>query len=199
MKVAVLASGRGTNLQSLLDRAAEGKLRAEVALVISDNPSSRALERAAGAGVEILALSGELLERQELEQRMLGALEEAGVQLVVLAGYMRLLSKFFLTSFPGEVINIHPSLLPSFPGLNAQKQALDYGVKVSGCTVHFVDQGMDTGPIILQQAVPIKEDDGVEELGARILKEEHSLLPEAVNLYAQGKLKRQGRRVIIQV
>ena len=196
LRLGVLASGRGSNLQALIEAIEAGSLAARLSIVISDNPHAQALERARrhGAQAVVIALEG---ERAAFEDRLVAALFAAGVDLVVLAGFMRLLGKRFLSRLPCPVMNIHPSLLPAFRGLRAQQQALDYGVKVAGCTVHFVDEGMDTGPIILQKAVPVKENDTEADLAARILAEEHQLLPAAVRLFAEGRLRLEGRKVRI--
>jgi phosphoribosylglycinamide formyltransferase-1 len=196
LRLGVLASGRGSNLQALIDAIEAGSLAARLSIVISDNPHAQALARARrhGAQAVVIALEG---ERAAFEDRLVAALFAAGVDLVVLAGFMRLLGKRFLSRLPCPVMNIHPSLLPAFRGLRAQQQALDYGVKVAGCTVHFVDEGMDTGPIILQKAVPVKENDTEADLAARILAEEHQLLPAAVRLFAEGRLRLEGRKVRI--
>lgn len=194
----VLASGRGTNLEAIIKAARSGKLDATVAIVISDRKGAMALRRAARHGVEAVYVPpGSFPDKEAYEREIVRLLRERGVQLVVLAGYMRLVGSTLLDSFPQRVMNIHPALLPSFPGLEAQKQALEYGVKVSGCTVHFVDGGVDTGPIILQQAVPVREDDTVESLSARILRQEHKLYPAAIQLFAEGRLIVEGRRVRI--
>jgi len=198
MRIAVLASGRGSNLQSLITHWRRGTLKADIVGVGSDNIKAMALEIADQAGIPTRAFPMESYEsKKDQETDILNWLEELGVELLVLAGYMRILSKDFIRRAEYPIINIHPSLLPSFPGLNAQKQALDYGVKVSGCTVHFVDEGVDSGPIILQQAVQVYEEDDVKSLSLRILKVEHQIYPEAVRLIAEGRVKRQGRRVII--
>jgi len=198
IRVAVLASGRGSNLQALLDAAAAGQIEAQVTLVISDNPQARALERARRHGVEAVVVPRAAFpSREAMEDHIAGLIEARNIDLIVLAGYMRLLGKKFVERFYGRIINIHPSLLPAFPGLEAQRQALEYGVKITGCTVHFVDAGMDTGPIILQAAVPVEENDTVETLAARILEQEHRLLPAAVQLFAAGRLVLEGRRVKI--
>ena len=196
LRLGVLASGRGSNLQALIDAIEAGSLAARLSIVISDNPHAQALERARrhGAQAVVIALEG---ERAAIEDRLVAALFAAGVDLVVLAGFMRLLGKRFLSRLPCPVMNIHPSLLPAFRGLRAQQQALDYGVKVAGCTVHFVDEGMDTGPIILQKAVPVKENDTEAVLAASILAEEHQLLPGALRLFTEGRLRLDGRKVRI--
>lgn len=194
----VLVSGRGTNLQAIIDRCREGALKARLGIVVSDNPTAKAVERAQAENIKTLVFSGETLGKEEMEDRIIKTFREEGVNLVVLAGFMRILSSTFISSFRYRIINIHPSLLPSFPGLEAQRQALDYGVKVSGCTVHFVDEGVDTGPIILQETVPVMGADTVAELSHRILEKEHLLLPEVINLIAQDRLYLEGRTVKIK-
>ncbi|MDH4184942.1 MAG: phosphoribosylglycinamide formyltransferase [Nitrospinota bacterium] len=190
LKVAALASGRGSNLQALIDAASRPGAPFSMVAVISDNPNAKALERARAAGVDAV-----LVERRNHATRQLfdaALAEEArkrGADLVCLAGFMRLLSPSFLSGFRGRVINIHPALLPSFPGLDAQKQALDYGVKVTGCTVHFVDEGVDTGPIILQTPVMVEEGDTAQTLSDRILEQEHLAYVKAVELIATGKIE----------
>ena len=194
----VLASGRGTNLQAIIDAVADGRLRARLAVVISDNENAQALQRARDAGVEALYIPPGIYKTKlepEVEARYARALKDRGVELVLLAGFMRVLHDDFLKVFPDRVFNIHPSLLPSFPGLHAQAQAFNYGVKVAGCTVHIVNAMVDGGPIIVQSAVPVLEDDTPEALSARILKEEHRIYVEAVRLYCEGRLKLEGRKV----
>lgn len=170
----------------------------KVVVVLSDVPDAQALRRASQAGIPAIHIdpgrTGARLS-PESEQKYIDVLESHGVDLIALAGFMRILSKGFVRRFRGRILNIHPSLLPSFPGLNAQKQALEYGVKLSGCTVHFVDEGVDTGPIIIQAAVPVLEADTVETLSERILKEEHRIYVEAINLFAKGRLRLEGRVV----
>ena len=198
MKVAVLASGRGTNLQSLIDEWKDGSLPMEFVGVGSDKVKAQALIRAEGAGILTRAFPQDSYEdRQAQEVDILNWFEELGVELLVLAGYMRVLSQEFIRRAEYPIVNIHPSLLPAFPGLNAQRQAIDYGVKVSGCTVHFVDEGMDSGPIILQEAVPVFSEDDEHSLAERILKREHKIYSEAIRLIITGKVKREGRRVVI--
>lgn len=198
MKIAVLASGRGSNLQALIEEWQEGALPVEFVGVGSNKIDAKALVRATEAGIPARAFLKENYPDQEAqENEMLNWFEELGVELLILAGYMRVLSENFIRKAEYPIVNIHPSLLPSFPGIHAQKQALEYGVRVSGCTVHFVDKGMDTGPIILQQAVPVYEEDDEETLSDRILKVEHEIYPEAIRLIALGKVKRQGRKVTI--
>ena len=197
-KIGVLVSGRGSNLQSVLDRIADGYLPLEIAVVISDKADAYALERAEKAGIAAVAIPRkECVSKEEFEGKIDAALRAHGAELVVLAGFMRILSGNFVNKWTQKIINIHPALLPSFPGLDAQGQALEYGVKIAGCTVHFVDEGTDSGPIILQKPVPVLNDDTEESLAARILVEEHKAMPEALRLGALGKLEIQGRRVIV--
>lgn len=196
LAIGVLASGRGSNLASIIAAIETEKINGEIQIVLSDQPRAQALVRAREAGIGARAIPrSDYRTKAEFESALAQAL--AGVDLVVLAGFMRLLSPQFVEQFPGKIMNIHPALLPSFPGLDAQKQAVEYGVRFSGCTVHFVDGGMDTGPIILQAAVPVLPEDTPSVLAERILIEEHRLYPEAISLYAQGRLSILGRRVII--
>jgi len=197
MKTAVLASGGGTNLQSLIDHWQKGTLRpAELAVVGVNVAGCGALARAAAARIPSFVLSHKTFPaREDFDRALVAELRGRGVELVVLAGFMRVLTPVFLDAFPGRVVNIHPALLPAFPGTHAQKQALDYGVKVSGCTVHFVDAGTDTGPIIAQTAVPVLPDDDEDRLRDRILAEEHRILPAVVQAIAAGKVSVVGRRV----
>lgn len=196
LRLGVMASGRGSNLQSIMDAAAAGKIKAEVAVVFSDNKDAFALERARKAGIPALYLNPrDFGLKDEYEKAVLEILNEHGVQLVCLAGYMRIVGRVILNAFPNRVINIHPALLPSFPGLHGQQQAWEYGVKFSGCTVHFVDEGMDTGPIIIQAVVPVYDDDTADTLADRILEQEHKIYPEAIGLIAEGRLKLNGRKV----
>jgi len=197
MKLGVLASGAGTNLQAILDTV-HGHDGIEVVAVASDQPDAPALERARAAGIEIAVFgAADHPDRAARDAAVAAWLAERGVELVVLAGYMQLLGDEFLARFPNRIINVHPALLPAFPGLDAIGQALAYGVKVFGVTVHFVDEGVDSGPIVLQAAVPVREEDTEETLAARILAEEHRLYPEAIRLYAEGRLAIEGRRVRI--
>jgi len=197
--IGVLVSGRGSNLQSILDAASEGRLDARVAVVISDNRDAMALERARARGIPAFFVDYQAYPTKALyEQAIVELLNKYGVELVCLAGYMRIATQVLLDAFPNRILNIHPSLLPSFPGLRAQRQALDYGVRYSGCTVHFVDQGVDSGPIILQAVVPVLQDDTEETLSARILAEEHKIYVEAIRLYQRGCLEIEGRRVKIK-
>jgi len=197
LNVGVLASGRGTNLQAILDACARGEIPARVAVVVSDNPAAPALERARRAGVPAVFVDPRGRKKREFEAEISRILKEHGVELVCLAGYMRVLGRAFLEEWEGRVLNIHPSLLPAFPGLEAQRQAWEYGVKVAGCTVHFVVPEVDAGPIVLQAAVPVLGDDTPETLAGRILEQEHRIYPEAIRLYAEGRLRIEGRRVII--
>jgi len=190
LNLAVLASGNGSNLQALIDECEAGRIDARIGVVISDNPDAKALLRARRHSIPaVLIERGDFGLREEFDTALANAAEEAGADLVCLAGFMRLLSPLFIDRFNGWVVNVHPALLPSFPGLKAQKQALDYGVRISGCTVHFIDEGVDTGPIILQSAVEIFPDDTVESLSVRILKQEHILYPKAVQLIADGAVR----------
>ena len=197
-KIGVVVSGRGSNLQSIIDHIAEGKLNVEIAVVVSDHKEAFALERAAKAGIPTAVVERKgCKDKAEFEDKIDAALREAGADVVVLAGFMRILTGHFISRWEHKIINIHPALLPSFKGLDAQGQAVDYGVKVAGCTVHFVDEGTDTGPIILQKVVPVLDDDTEETLAARILVEEHKALPEAIQLWADGKLTIKGRKVYV--
>ncbi len=197
LKVGVLVSGRGSNLQALIDGVESGRLAAEIALVVSDNPSAYALERCRRHRIpsEILLRKG-FRSREEFEERLADLLE--GVDLVVLAGFMRLLSPAFLQRFPDRVINIHPSLIPAFQGLSAQKRAVEFGVKFSGCTVHIVDESVDGGPVIVQAVVPVYPEDTEESLSERILSYEHRVLPQTVQWFAEGRIHLEGRRVTVK-
>lgn len=196
-RIGILISGRGSNMVALADAVAEGRIQgAEIALVISDQPSARGLERARERGLKALLIERRGRSRVEHDREIAAALVEHRVDLICLAGYMRLLSAEFIETFRGRVLNIHPSLLPAFPGLDAQRQALEYGVRWTGCTVHFVDEQLDAGPIILQQPVPVLDDDTVETLSARILAEEHRIYAEAVGIVASGDCEITGRRVL---
>ena len=194
-RVGVLISGRGTNLQALLDAAREGRLGGEVAVVISNVAGAPGLERARAAGVPTLVVDHRGRAREDYDAELVGCLRERRVDLVCLAGFMRRLSPAFVQAFRERLLNVHPSLLPAFPGLEAQRQALEYGAKLSGATVHLVDEGLDSGPIVLQEAVGVREDDTVESLSARILEAEHRLYPRAVRLMLEGRCRVEGRRV----
>ncbi|MEW6660994.1 MAG: phosphoribosylglycinamide formyltransferase [Bacillota bacterium] len=199
MHIGVLASGRGSNLQAIIDAIEEGRLHVTLRVVISDREDAPALDRARQAGVPAVFLNPkDFPGRIDYDLKVAEVLSENGVDLVVLAGYMRLISAEFLARYPQRVINIHPSLLPAFPGLNAQEQALAYGVKFSGCTVHFVDVGMDTGPVIAQAVVPVLDNDTEETLSERILREEHRLYPQVLEWIAAGRVIVSGRRVIVK-
>jgi phosphoribosylglycinamide formyltransferase-1 len=198
LRIGVLASGNGSNLQALIDRSADGTLPAEVSCVISNNASAFALERARRHGIPALHLDHRLFSsRENYDAALVETLHEYRVELVALAGFMRIISPVLIDAFAQAIMNIHPALLPAFPGLHAQRQALDHGVKIAGCTVHFVDSGTDTGPIICQAAVPVLEGDTEDLLSARILVEEHRCYPMAVRLFAEGRLTVAGRKVII--
>jgi len=195
LKMAVLVSGRGSNLQAIIDGIQAGEINGEIIAVISDKRAAYAVRRAERDGISTIVI--EESPPEALQQALLNCLRALGPDLILLAGFMRLLSSSIINSFPGRIMNIHPSLLPSFPGLQAQRQALEYGVKVTGCTVHFVDEGMDTGPVILQEAVPVLEGDDLDSLSERILEAEHRTYVKAVQLFAQGRLEIEGRRVRI--
>lgn len=196
-RLGVLISGRGSNLQSIIDAIATGRLSATIAVVISNNAAAAGLRRATTAGIETLVVAPRgFPDRSAFDAALAGALLERGVDLVCLAGYMRLVSTPLLEAFPSRVLNIHPSLLPSFPGLDAQGQALRHGVKVSGATVHLVTAGLDDGPIVMQAAVPVLDDDTVESLAARVLVEEHRIYPTAIQLVLDGNWTVEGRRML---
>lgn len=199
LRLGCLASGGGSNLQAIIDRCRDGSLPAEISVVISNKPDSGALQRARRAGIPALCIDHRNYpSREDFDRAVVAALIEAGVELIVLAGFMRLISDVFLDAFPGRIMNIHPALLPAFPGLHVQRKALEYGARVTGCTVHFVDGGVDTGPIVIQAVVPILDDDTEESLSARILEQEHRIYPRAIELFAQGRLHIDGRRVRIE-
>lgn len=196
----VLASGRGTNLQAIIDACAEGRIPAVVRVVVSDVEAAFALERARSAGIPAVYIDpGKFKTKLEPERELeyVRCLRQHGVDLVLLAGFMRVLHSDFLSAFAGRILNIHPALLPCFPGLHAQRQALDRGVRFAGCTVHFVDDSVDGGPIVLQAVVPVHQDDTEESLSGRMLKEEHRIYCEAVRLFAEGRVQVEGRRVRI--
>ena len=196
-RIGVLLSGRGSNFEALADSVSAGRIpNARISVVISNKPGAPGLERAAARSIPARAIPSKGLEREAYDRQVAAVLHEYKVDLVCLAGYMRLLSPFFVAAFPQRILNIHPSLLPSFPGLESQKQALDYGVKFAGCTVHFVDENLDAGPIILQSAVPVLDSDDEHTLSARILKEEHRIYTQAVKIILEGHYKIAGRRVL---
>jgi len=194
--IGVLLSGRGSNFEAIALNVEAGKIPGKIALVISNREQAPGLERARQMGLKTLFIPSKGVEREAYDGKLVAALKEAQVDLVCLAGFMRILSPVFVRAFPGRILNIHPALLPAFPGLDAQKQALDYGVKFTGCTVHIVDEGMDTGPIVLQAVVPVFDEDTVETLSARILKEEHRIYSEAASLMLEDKVRIEGRRVV---
>ncbi len=199
LNLGVLASGRGSNFQSIIDEIEAGKINATIKLLIVDNPDAYAGERAKKHSIEYLYINPkDFSSKDDFFRKIADELKARGVELVILAGFMRIVRKPLIDAFPNKIMNIHPALLPSFPGLHGQKQAADYGVRISGCTVHFVDEGMDTGPVIIQAAVPVSPDDTEETLSARILKLEHKIFPEAIRLYAEGRLKVEGRVVKIK-
>jgi phosphoribosylglycinamide formyltransferase 1 len=195
--IGVLVSGRGTNLQALIDAIEKGRLDARIGVVISNRPGAQALERARAAGIETLVVDHKTFEtRDAFDRALAGALAARGVSLVCLAGFMRLIGPSLLDAFPNAILNVHPSLLPSFPGVDAQRQALEHGVKVAGATVHLVTGELDAGPIVVQASVPVRDDDTVETLSARILIEEHRIYPEAVTRILAGGWRVEGRRFL---
>jgi len=197
-RIAVLLSGRGSNFEALADTVSAGRIpNAEIALVLSNREGAPGIDRAKARGLATRVIPSKGLERETYDRQIVAALHEANVDLVCLAGYMRLLSPYFVAAFPQRILNIHPSLLPSFPGLESQRQALDYGVKFAGCTVHFVDENLDAGPIVVQAVVPVEDSDNEDTLSARILQEEHRIYSEAVTIVLEGKFKIEGRRVIL--
>ena len=196
-RMGVLLSGRGSNFEALADSVASRRIPdAEIAIVISNREGAPGIDRAKSRGIATRVIPSKGLERETYDRQVVAVLQEHKVDLVCLAGYMRLLSPFFVASFPNRILNIHPSLLPSFPGLESQRQALEYGVKFAGCTVHFVDENLDAGPIILQSVVPVADADTEESLSAKILQEEHKIYSEAVRVVLEGRYKIAGRRVL---
>jgi len=195
----ILASGRGSNLQSIIDAMDKGQIQTAVGVVITDKPEAKALERATAAGIPAVCVDRKKYASKEaFEQALVAQLRAHDVTLVILAGFMRILSPYFVREFKDHIMNIHPSLLPAFGGAHAHRDVLAYGVKVSGCTIHFVDEGMDSGPIILQDTVPVLADDTEATLAARVLEKEHILYPRAIELYLKGSLSVQGRHVVIK-
>jgi phosphoribosylglycinamide formyltransferase-1 len=192
----ILLSGRGSNFEAIARNVLAGTLPARIALVISNRADAGGLERARALGVPARLMPSKGKDRDAYDNELIAALRESEVNIVCLAGFMRLLGPGFVRAFPGRILNIHPALLPAFPGLEAQKQALDYGVKFTGCTVHLVDEGVDTGPILCQAVVPVLEDDTVETLSARILKDEHRIYSEAIRLMCEDRVRAVGRRVV---
>ena len=199
ISLGILASGRGSNFRAIIDAIEAGRLDARIALLITDRPDALAIGRARRHGVKSVLVDPKAYDSREMfDNAVVALLKGHEVELVCLAGFMRILTKTILEAFPSRIMNIHPSLLPSFPGLHAQRQALQYGVKISGATVHFVDDGVDSGPIILQAAVPVNDGDTEESLATRILEQEHQIYPRAIQLFAEGRLKVIGRRVLIE-
>lgn len=196
-RIGVLLSGRGSNFEALAESMASGRIpNAAIAMVISNREGAPGIDRAKGRGIPTSVIPSKGLERETYDRQVVAVLNEHKVDVVCLAGYMRLLSPYFVAAFPSRILNIHPSLLPSFPGLESQRQALEYGVKFAGCTVHFVDENLDAGPIVLQSVVPVKDDDTEDTLSAKILREEHRIYSEAVRIVLEGRYKIEGRRVI---
>ena len=195
-RLGILISGRGSNFEAIAESVAAGNIDAEIAVVISNRPGTRGLEIARERGLNAVCLPSKGLDREVYDRMVLAELAKNSVDLVCLAGFMRLLSATFIRQFPGAILNIHPSLLPAFPGLDAQHQALEHGVRITGCTVHFVDEDLDSGPIILQAAVPVQDDDTVDVLSARILAAEHRIYSEAIRIVLAGRYRIVGRRVV---
>lgn len=197
--IGVLVSGSGSNLQSIIDHIEAGRLQAEIRIVLSNNPEAFALQRAEKHGLPSAVIRHhEFPDREDFDREMIETLRSFGVELVVMAGFMRVLTSRFLNAFPMRVLNIHPAILPSFQGIHGQQRAFDYGVRFSGCTVHFADEGVDTGPIIIQAVVPVHDTDTADTLAARILKEEHRIYPQAIQWYAEGRLEVIGRKVRVK-
>lgn len=197
-KIGILISGRGSNMVALLEAIRDGRLKAEAALVISNIETAAGLQKAREFGVETIFISHKNRTREDHDREMVNELKKRGVSLVCLAGYMRLISNYFVRQYPHRILNIHPSLLPAFAGLNAQQQALDYGVKLTGCTVHLVDEELDHGAIVMQQAVEVLESDTFEILSARILEQEHKIYPEAVARVLSAQFRVEGRKTFIE-
>ena len=197
-RLGILLSGRGSNFEAIADSVAAGRIGATIAVVISNRPEARGLEVARERGISAVSIPSKGLDREIYDRMVVAELRRREVDLVCLAGFMRLLSAYFVREFPLRILNIHPSLLPAFPGLDAQHQAIEHGVKVSGCTVHFVDEFLDHGPIVVQTPVPVRDDDSAETLSARILHEEHRIYTEAINIVLSGKWRVEGRRVIVE-
>jgi phosphoribosylglycinamide formyltransferase-1 len=195
-KLGILLSGRGSNFEAIANNAATGQLEAEIAVVISNRSDAAGLETARARGLEAVCLPSKGLDRAVYDRMLVAELQKHEVDLVCLAGFLRLLTGEFVRAFPERILNIHPSLLPAFPGLDAQHQALTHGVKISGCTVHFVDEQLDAGPIVLQAPVPVLDEDTVESLSARILKEEHRIYSDAIQMVLSGHYRIDGRRVL---
>jgi phosphoribosylglycinamide formyltransferase 1 len=196
-RLGILLSGRGSNFEAIANNVAAGRIDAEIAVVISNRPEARGLETARSRGLNAVSIPSRGMEREAYDRLVVAELKKNQVDLVCLAGFMRLLSAYFVRQFPQRILNIHPALLPSFPGLDAQHQALEHGVKISGCTVHFVDEHLDAGPIVLQATVPVLDDDTAETLTTRILKEEHRIYSEAIEIVLAGNFRVEGRRVLL--
>jgi phosphoribosylglycinamide formyltransferase-1 len=197
--IGVLVSGSGSNFQSIIDQIEKGNLDASIKVAISNNPDAYALERAKKHNIPAVVIDhNNFHDRDEFDQKMIDVLNSYSVQLVIMAGFMRILTPLFIKAFPMRIMNIHPAILPSFQGIHAQERAFDYGVKFSGCSVHFADEGVDTGPIIIQSVVPVYTDDTAETLQQRILKEEHRIFPQAIQFYAEDKLEIIGRKVRVK-
>ncbi len=195
-RLGILLSGRGSNFIAIADNVAAGKIPAEIAVVISNRPGAPGLEEAQRRGLDARMIPSRGLEREQYDRQVVEVLKSKQVGLVCLAGFMRLLSPYFVSQFPNRILNIHPSLLPAFPGLEAQRQALEYGVRVTGCTVHFVDENLDAGPIVKQAIVSVEDADTPESLSARILEQEHRIYSEAINIVLSGDWRIEGRRVL---
>jgi len=196
VKIGVLVSGSGSNLQAIIDNIEAGRLDAQIRIIVSNLPEVYALERARKHGIPSLVLPHKGMKREEFDRKLVEVLRSHDVELVVLAGFMRIVTPVLLRAFPMRVMNIHPALLPAFPGTHVWQAEVDYGVKFAGCTVHFVDEGTDTGPVIMQAVVPVYDEDTADTLNARILKQEHKIYSQAIQLYAEGRIKIQGRRVL---
>ena len=196
-RLGILLSGRGSNFEAIADNVAKGLIPAEVAVVVSNNPSAAGLEKARARGIPAVVIPSKGMEREAYDRLVVAELQKHQVDLVCLAGFMRLLSAWFVRQFPNRILNIHPALLPSFPGLEAQRQALEHGVKITGCTVHFVDEFLDAGPIVMQAAVDVLDADTEESLSARILEQEHRIYTAAINLVLSGQCRVEGRRVLL--
>jgi phosphoribosylglycinamide formyltransferase-1 len=199
VKLGILVSGRGSNLQAIIDNIEKGALSAEISVVISDQADAFSLERARKHNIPAVHISAKGFrgKRNEYDGLLVAELRKRGVELVILAGFMRIITPTLIKAFPNRIMNIHPALLPSFPGLHVQKAAIEHGARFSGCTVHFVDEGMDTGPIIIQAVVPVLDNDTEDALSARILAQEHKIFSRAIQLYAEGRLTVKGRRVVV--
>ncbi|HMK50843.1 MAG TPA: phosphoribosylglycinamide formyltransferase [Thermodesulfovibrionales bacterium] len=199
LNLGVLASGRGSNFQSIIDEISRGNLQADIRLLIVDKADAFAIERARKHGIDhLIVRPGDFTSKDHFYIKIVDELRKRDVELVILAGFMRIVGRRLIDAFPNRIMNIHPALLPSFPGLHSQRQAVEYGVRISGCTVHFVDEGMDTGPVISQAAVPVYHDDTEDTLSERILKLEHKIYPQAIRLFSEGRLEVQGRIVKIR-